>query len=62
MRTAPTPYPSKLTPEPRRPIGRLLINVLATVAEFETDLVRSRTREGMQDAKAKGHLRVSSRS
>jgi DNA invertase Pin-like site-specific DNA recombinase len=30
---------------------------LATVAEFETDLVRSRTREGMQVAKAKGHLR-----
>ena len=27
------------------------------VAEFESDLIRARTREGMQVAKAKGHLR-----
>jgi transposase len=27
------------------------------VAEFEADLIRSRTREGMKVAKAKGHLR-----
>lgn len=27
------------------------------VAEFESDLIRSRTRAGMQIAKAKGHLR-----
>ena len=27
------------------------------VAEFEADLIRSRTREGLQVAKAKGHLR-----
>jgi DNA invertase Pin-like site-specific DNA recombinase len=26
-------------------------------AEFESDLIRARTREGMQVAKAKGHLR-----
>ena len=36
---------------------RLLFNVLAMVAEFEADLIRSRTREGMLVAKAKGHLR-----
>ena len=39
------------------PVGRLLFNVLAMVAEFESDLIRSRTREGMVIAKAKGHLR-----
>ena len=27
------------------------------VAEFEADLIRSRTREGIRVAKAKGHLR-----
>jgi DNA invertase Pin-like site-specific DNA recombinase len=27
------------------------------VAEFESDLIRARTREGMQVAEAKGHLR-----
>ena len=39
------------------PVGRLLFNVLAMVAEFEADLIRARTREGMQVAKAKGRLR-----
>jgi DNA invertase Pin-like site-specific DNA recombinase len=34
-----------------------LFNVLATVAEFESDLIRLRTREGMKVAKAKGRLR-----
>ena len=43
--------------DPKDPVGRLLFNVLAMVAEFESDLVRSRTREGMAIAKAKGHLR-----
>jgi DNA invertase Pin-like site-specific DNA recombinase len=43
--------------DPQDPVGRLLFNVLAMVAEFESDLIRSRTREGMQIAKAKGHLR-----
>jgi DNA invertase Pin-like site-specific DNA recombinase len=28
------------------------------VAEFESDLIRLRTREGMRVAKAKGHLRL----
>jgi hypothetical protein len=35
----------------------LLFNVLAMVAEFESDLIRLRTREGMKVAKAKGRLR-----
>ena len=39
------------------PVGRLLFNVLAMVAEFEADLIRARTREGMKVAKAKGRLR-----
>ena len=43
--------------DPTDPVGRLLFNVLAMVAEFESDLIRARTREGMQVAKAKGHLR-----
>ena len=43
--------------DPNDPIGRLLFNVLAMVAEFEADLIRMRTREGMRVAKAKGRLR-----
>ena len=43
--------------DPTDPIGRLLFNVLAMVAEFESDLIRARTREGMQIAKAKGRLK-----
>jgi DNA invertase Pin-like site-specific DNA recombinase len=43
--------------DPTDPVGRLLFNVLAMVAEFESDLIRMRTREGMRVAKAKGHLR-----
>ncbi|MBO0907518.1 recombinase family protein [Arthrobacter sunyaminii] len=43
--------------DPSDPVGRLLFNVLAMVAEFESDLIRARTREGMQIAKAKGRLR-----
>ena len=42
---------------PTDPVGRLLFNVLAVVAEFEGDLIRLRNREGMRVAKAKGHLR-----
>src|SRR5680860_1250831 len=42
--------------DPTDPVGRLLFNVLAMVAEFEADLIRARTREGMQVAKAKGRL------
>ena len=43
--------------DPNDPIGRLLFNVLAMVAEFESDLIRMRTREGMNVARAKGHLK-----
>jgi len=43
--------------DPNDPIGRLLFNVLAMIAEFEADLARLRTREGMKVAKAKGRLR-----
>ena len=39
--------------DPNDPIGRLLFNVLAMIAEFESDLIRMRTREGMKVAKAK---------
>src|SRR3954469_5332608 len=43
--------------DPTDPVGRLLFNVLAMVAEFEADLIRARTREGMKIAKVKGRLR-----
>ena len=43
--------------DPTDPIGRLLFNALAMIAEFEADLVRMRTREGMKVARAKGRLR-----
>ncbi|MDN3496937.1 recombinase family protein [Planococcus sp. APC 4015] len=45
------------TYDPTDPIGRLLFNVLAMVAEFESDLIRMRTREGMAIARAKGRLK-----
>lgn len=41
--------------DPTDPMGKLLFNVLAMVAEFEADLIRARTREGMRVAK--GRLR-----
>ena len=43
--------------DPMDPIGRLLFNVLAMVAEFEADLISARTKEGMKVAKVKGRLR-----
>jgi DNA invertase Pin-like site-specific DNA recombinase len=43
--------------DPDDPVGRLLFNVLAMVVEFEADLIRLRTREGMKIARAKGRLR-----
>ena len=43
--------------DPCDPIGRLLFNVLAMVAEFESDLVKMRTREGLAVARAAGKLR-----
>jgi DNA invertase Pin-like site-specific DNA recombinase len=43
--------------DPTDPVGRLLFTTLAMVAEFEADLIRARTREGMKVAKTKGRLR-----
>jgi DNA invertase Pin-like site-specific DNA recombinase len=43
--------------DPTDPVGWLRFNVQAMVAEFEADLIRLRTREGMKIAKAKGRLR-----
>ncbi|HTF32792.1 MAG TPA: recombinase family protein [Myxococcota bacterium] len=36
------------------PAGRLLFNVLGSIAEFERDLIRERTRAGMSAAKRRG--------
>ena len=43
--------------DPGDPMGKLFFNILATFAEFEADLTRMRTREGMAIARAKGKLR-----
>jgi len=43
--------------DPGDPMGKMFFNILATFAEFEVDLLRMRTREGMAIAKAKGRLR-----
>ncbi|MCV6546687.1 MAG: recombinase family protein [Cohaesibacter sp.] len=43
--------------DPTDPIGKMFFNILATFAEFEADLIRMRTREGMAIARAKGKLR-----
>ena len=42
---------------PTDPMGRMFFNILASFAEFEADLIRLRTREGMAIARAKGKLR-----
>src|SRR5690554_678655 len=43
--------------DPNDPMGKLFFNILATFAEFEADLIRMRTREGMAIARAKGKLK-----
>jgi len=43
--------------DPTDPMGKLFFNILATFAEFEADLIRMRTREGMAVARSKGKLR-----
>ena len=43
--------------DPADPMGKMFFNILATFAEFEADLIRLRTREGMKIARAKGRLR-----
>jgi hypothetical protein len=42
--------------DPADPMGKMFFNILATFAEFEVDLLRMRTREGMAVARAKGKL------
>ena len=43
--------------DPGDPMGKMFFNILATFAEFEADLIRMRTREGMALARARGKLR-----
>ena len=43
--------------DPDDPMGKLFFNILATFAEFEVDLIRLRTREGMAVARAQGKLK-----
>ena len=43
--------------DPTDPMGKMFFNILATFAEFEVDLLRMSTREGMAVARAKGKLR-----
>ena len=43
--------------DPHDPMGRMFFNILATFAEFEADLIRLRTREGMALARARGRLK-----
>jgi len=43
--------------DPTDPMGKMFFNILATFAEFEADLIRLRTKEGMAIARAKGKLR-----
>lgn len=43
--------------DPSDPMGKMFFNILATFAEFESDLIRLRTREGMAIARAKGKLK-----
>jgi DNA invertase Pin-like site-specific DNA recombinase len=43
--------------DPADPMGKMFFNILATYAEFEVDLLKLRTREGMAVARAKGKLK-----
>lgn len=43
--------------DPSDPMGKMFFNVLAMFAEFEADLARMRTREGMAEARRAGKLR-----
>lgn len=45
------------THDPTDPASRLIFKTLTALADFESDLVRSRTREGLRAAKAAGRLR-----
>jgi DNA invertase Pin-like site-specific DNA recombinase len=43
--------------DPADPMGKMFFNILATFAEFEVDLLRLRTKEGMAIARANGKLK-----
>src|SRR5690242_21958346 len=43
--------------DPADPMGKMFLNILATLAELESDLVRLRTRERMATARARGKPR-----
>lgn len=43
--------------DPTDPMGKLVFNMMSVFAEFEADLIRMRTREGMRIAKESGKLR-----
>jgi DNA invertase Pin-like site-specific DNA recombinase len=43
--------------DPSDPMGKCFFNILATCGEFEVDVLRMRTREGMAIARAKGRLK-----
>ena len=43
--------------DPADPMGKMFFNILATFAEFEADLIRLRTREGMAIARSRSKLR-----
>jgi DNA invertase Pin-like site-specific DNA recombinase len=43
--------------DPNDPMGKMFFNILATFAEFEVDLIRLRTREGMAVARENGRLK-----
>lgn len=43
--------------DPRDPIGKLLFNMLAMIAEFERDLISMRTRDGLAKAVADGRMK-----
>jgi DNA invertase Pin-like site-specific DNA recombinase len=43
--------------DPTDPMGKLVFNMMSVFAEFEADLIRMRTREGMRIAKRDGKLR-----
>lgn len=43
--------------DPSDPLGRMFFSIMAVFAEFESDLIRARTREGMAVARTRGRLR-----
>lgn len=43
--------------DPRDPFGKMFFNILASFAEFEVDLIRLRTIEGMARARQRGKLK-----